>query len=163
MNCQNCGAPLELGNSQTFLTCDYCLSSRCLEIATDDGDRVVPLDQPSGVDCPCCELELVEAAVDGRPAKYCDQCRGILIEAPVFAQVSWNRRVKYRGPELTPSPVDPEEIQRSLDCPQCQQPMEVHPHYGSGRAVIDSCHRCHLVWLDNSELTKIERTPGRRS
>ena len=163
MNCKNCGAPLELGDSRTILTCNYCQSSTRLEIANDDGDRVVSLELPSGLDCPRCEQQLVKAAIDGQRATFCEECHGILIEAPIFNEVSWNRRIKYRGPELAPTPYDPESFQRFIDCPQCHRQMEVHPHYGPGRAVIDSCPRCSLVWLDNSELTSIEKTPGRRS
>jgi Zn-finger nucleic acid-binding protein len=162
MNCLNCGAPLELGESRTVLTCQYCRTSRRLEVDSLEGDRIVSLDRPSGLDCPHCEAELVEAAVDGRKADYCPECRGILIEAPVFSEVAWDRRVKYRGPEMNPQPIGADELARVTDCPRCQKPMEVHPHYGPGRAVIDSCSACHLVWLDNAELTSIERTPGRR-
>lgn len=163
MNCLNCGAPLELGESRTVLTCHYCRTSRRLQFDSLDGDRVVSLERPAGLDCPHCESELVQAAVDGRPANYCPGCRGILIEAPIFADVAWNRRVKYRGPDMAPESIDPDSLNRSIDCPRCEQPMEVHPHYGPGRAIIDSCSCCHLVWLDNAELTSIERTPGRRS
>ncbi|WP_010583781.1 TFIIB-type zinc ribbon-containing protein [Schlesneria paludicola] len=162
MNCLNCGAPMELAESRTVLTCDYCRSTRRLNAPSDDLDRVVSLDTPSGIDCPRCDVELVDAAIDGRSVNHCPDCRGILIDAPVFAQVSWSRRVAYRGPEIVPQLIDPEALKQVIDCPKCDQQMEVHPHYGPGRAVIDSCHRCHLVWLDTLELTNIERTPGRR-
>lgn len=162
MNCLNCGAPMELSDSRTVLTCDYCRSNRRLNAPSDDLDRVVSLENPSGVDCPRCDVEMVEAAIDGKNANQCRECHGILVDAPVFAQVSWSRRVAYRGPEIAPQPIDPEALKKIIDCPKCNRPMEVHPHYGPGRAVIDSCHRCHLVWLDALELTNIERTPGRR-
>lgn len=163
MNCLNCGAPLELGESRTILTCLYCQTSRRLDTDLLDGDRVVSLDEPAGLDCPHCETELIQAAVDGRKASHCPECRGILMQAPTFADVAWNRRKKYRGPEMTPQPIDSDALSRSIDCPQCDRRMEVHPHYGPGRAIIDSCSFCHLVWLDNAELTSIERTPGRRT
>jgi Zn-finger nucleic acid-binding protein len=40
--------------------------------------------------------------------------------------------------------------------------MDVHPYYGPGSQVIDSCPHCRLVWLDAGELAAIERAPGRR-
>lgn len=162
MHCHNCGAPLELADGRTILTCTYCQSLQRLDCPTDDGDRVVSFDRPSGLNCPRCQQELVEAAVDGRSVNYCNSCRGILIETPVFAEVTRKRRATYRGTEIQPQPIAPETLLESKDCPQCGKAMDVHPHYGPGRAVIDSCHRCNLVWLDNSELTSIERTPGRR-
>ena len=163
MNCQNCGAPMKLGDQRTVLNCRYCLSTQKLKCESLDSDQVVPLGTPGGMSCPHCHDELVEAAVDGQRAKYCEHCHGVLVEAPIFAEVTWNRRKKYRGPELIPQLIDPEALSQVIECPQCQKPMEVHPHYGPGRAVIDSCDECHLVWLDHSELTTIERTPGRRS
>ena len=162
MNCENCAGPLELGDHKTVLTCEYCGSTQRLIVSSDDGDRVIPMDQPTGLNCPRCEQELVKAAIDGRNASYCGQCLGILVEAPIFAEISWTRRIKYRGPDRSPSPIDPQVFTHVANCPSCQQPMEVHPHYGAGRAVIDSCNGCHLVWLDHDELTNIERTPGRR-
>lgn len=162
MNCVNCGAPLELADGRTILTCAYCQSSRRLDEPSDDGDRVISLDRPTGVDCPRCEQELVQAIIDGKTARYCSNCRGILIETHIFAEVTRKRRAAYRGREMTPQPIDPDQLQQFIGCPECQQQMDVHPHYGPGRAIIDSCHRCNLVWLDNSELTTIERTPGRR-
>jgi Zn-finger nucleic acid-binding protein len=47
-------------------------------------------------------------------------------------------------------------------CPVCGERMEVHPYYGPGPAVIDSCSRCGLIWLDRGEMTVIETAPGRR-
>ena len=162
MNCLNCGAPLELADGRTVLTCDYCHSHRRLSVGQGDGDRVVSLERPSGIDCPRCHTELFEAAVDGRRAKSCPECLGILFESPIFAEVARNRRAAYRGPDLLPQPIERDELQETIACPVCQQAMDVHPHGGSGLAVIDSCPSCHLVWLDNAELTSIERTPGRR-
>ncbi len=162
MNCLNCGAPLELADGRTVLSCTYCESSRQIEISHDDGDRVISLRRPSGTNCPRCSCELVEASLDGRRAKLCTDCRGILIESPIFAEVARSRRAAYHGTDMPPQPVDPELLLRLIDCPNCRQPMDVHHHYGPGRAIIDSCHRCSLVWLDNSEMTSIERTPGLR-
>lgn len=105
---------------------------------------------------------MVQAVLDSHNVDQCLDCHGILVATDVFAEVTRKRRRSYRGPEIAPEPYDPDSLQRVIDCPKCQRPMEVHPHYGAGRAVIDSCCRCHLVWLDNAEMTSIERTPGIR-
>jgi Zn-finger nucleic acid-binding protein len=39
--------------------------------------------------------------------------------------------------------------------------MDVHPYYGPGNVVIDSCSACDLIWLDHGELTQITDAPGR--
>jgi Zn-finger nucleic acid-binding protein len=38
--------------------------------------------------------------------------------------------------------------------------MNVHPYYGPGNVVIDTCSRCDLVWLDFGELQQISDAPG---
>jgi Zn-finger nucleic acid-binding protein len=40
--------------------------------------------------------------------------------------------------------------------------MDAHPYGAGGTAVIDSCHRCHLVWLDLGELAVLEQHAPRR-
>jgi Zn-finger nucleic acid-binding protein len=37
----------------------------------------------------------------------------------------------------------------------------VHPYYGPGNVVIDTCSRCDLIWLDFGELKQIADAPGR--
>ena len=41
--------------------------------------------------------------------------------------------------------------------------MDTHPYHAGGNAVIDTCDRCRLVWLDAGELTVIGRYPGRNT
>jgi Zn-finger nucleic acid-binding protein len=38
--------------------------------------------------------------------------------------------------------------------------MSVHPYYGPGNAVVDTCGDCLLVWLDHSELSVIVTAPA---
>ncbi len=35
--------------------------------------------------------------------------------------------------------------------------MDVHPYYGPGNIVIDTCADCGLMWLDHGELTRVEQ------
>jgi hypothetical protein len=35
--------------------------------------------------------------------------------------------------------------------------MEAHPYFAGGNAVVDTCERCQLIWLDAGELAIIER------
>jgi Zn-finger nucleic acid-binding protein len=39
--------------------------------------------------------------------------------------------------------------------------MDVHPYYGPGNVVIDTCIDCRVLWLDHGELRKIRDAPGR--
>jgi hypothetical protein len=38
--------------------------------------------------------------------------------------------------------------------------MDVHPYYGPGNVVVDTCRKCDLVWLDFGELQQIGDAPG---
>jgi Zn-finger nucleic acid-binding protein len=38
--------------------------------------------------------------------------------------------------------------------------MDVHPYYGPGNVVIDTCSGCDMVWLDHGELKQIADAPG---
>jgi Zn-finger nucleic acid-binding protein len=162
VNCLNCGAPLELVEGREVLTCRFCNSYRQIQVNEQDGDRVVAFERTSEFTCPRCWHQLVEAGLDGYNVDHCPQCRGLLMDNATFAIVTRNRRSKYRGPELPAQPINPKRLQEFVDCPQCGDRMDVHPNYGPGQAVIDSCEECDLVWLDSAEMTSIERTPGRR-
>jgi Zn-finger nucleic acid-binding protein len=48
---------------------------------------------------------------------------------------------------------------RLLNCPGCGQPMVGHIYAGPGNAVIDSCERCQVNWLDPGELHRIAVAP----
>lgn len=39
--------------------------------------------------------------------------------------------------------------------------MDVHPYYGPGNIVIDTCSRCNVIWLDCGELQQIADAPGK--
>ena len=39
----------------------------------------------------------------------------------------------------------PADLARRLPCPGCDDPMHVHPYYGPGDFVIDSCTACRYV------------------
>jgi hypothetical protein len=79
-----------------------------------------------------------------------------------FAAIVRKRRARHSGTDGESSPLNPEELKRLIRCPICHARMDVHPHYGPGAVVIDSCSRCRVVWLDQGELAAIERAPGLR-
>jgi Zn-finger nucleic acid-binding protein len=78
-----------------------------------------------------------------------------------FADAVTRRRARAAGAPVTPSPLDPRELDTRMPCPSCGERMDVHPYYGPGNVVIDSCSRCDLIWLDFGELAQITDAPGR--
>lgn len=144
------------------MVCTFCHTVQAPPDTSDVIDRVQCLSTPLGVHCPVCDDELEAALIDSVPACYCPSCRGLLIKNSEFRQVVESRRAAYAGPDVAATLPHPVELDRRIQCPTCHQKMEVHPYYGAGRAIIDSCSSCQLVWIDMGELTSLEQTPGRR-
>jgi len=152
MNCPNCAAALELLPGRTHLRCPYC-TSLVFPVPLDEG--VVPLEEPHPDVCPACRQRLVKAALDGETMGYCSTCRGMLLTSDHFARVIARRRADGTVHTLTPEPIDPRELRRARNCPRCHRRFDTHVYGGGGNAVIDSCDRCRLVWLDAGELTML--------
>lgn len=158
MNCPNCGAPMILASGQNHLVCEYCATHY---IAQPNQDGVRSLEIPTGVHCPVCASELMQAQIEELRIKQCPNCKGILIEQPIFAQVV--RYLRLRTPEQ-PGPIRPinaEELKRKLKCPSCGRVLDTHAYGGPGNIVIDTCMNCALVWLDHSEMNRVLSAPGR--
>ena len=155
MNCPSCGAPLHLTENDDSWRCLYCRRTYAPE-AGDDGVRV--LGEASPLKCPVCAQPLEHAALAGTRMLYCTHCRGILIGMNEFAGLIDALHAGRRGGVIQP-PVDRTELQRHLDCPQCQRRMDTHIYEGPGNIVIDDCSRCYLDWLDKGELMKVVRAP----
>ncbi len=126
-------------------------------------DRIGWTDEFSSVACPRCENALAKAALEDHPALACPECRGVILTNVAFGSIVRQRRAGYRGAEFIPRPVDLEQLSDPVYCPNCDRTMEVHPYYGPGNQIIDSCSRCGLVWIDAGALTAIEQATGRRS
>ena len=46
---------------------------------------------------------------------------------------------------------------KDADCPKCQQPMEKQRGPKGAGVMMDVCRRCHGVWLDGSEIDRLEK------
>ena len=147
---------------QPVVVCEYCQSVQGLPTTGATIDRVIPLGQATDCACPRCDELLVQAAIDGLKAQNCPSCHGILIDGETFGMLVQRRRAKFRGPEAQPVRLDAAQLAVQVDCPSCELAMEVHPYYGPGNIVIDSCRRCRLVWLDRGEVSRVEAASGRR-
>jgi Zn-finger nucleic acid-binding protein len=154
MNCPNCGAGLRAVPNRTHLRCPYCES---IHFPEPVGEGMVLLDQEYPFDCPCCDRPLAAAALDGDTVGYCPDCRGLLLSSDHFARVVAERRGENPDQFRWVEPIDPTELRRVTRCPRCRQRTDTHPYGAGGSAVIDSCHRCRLVWFDAGELTVLEQ------
>lgn len=162
MNCRNCGAPLTLAAFSHVAQCLHCGSRNVLTQDERGTDRIVWSGDSANMDCPRCAEQLVHASLDSHPAKACPDCHGIMLTNAAFGSLVRKRRAEFRGADRTLRPMDLDQLSDPIYCPECRWTMEVHPYYGPGNQIIDSCVRCGLVWIDSGEMTAIEQAPGRR-
>lgn len=158
MNCQNCAAPLVPVRGQTHFRCEHCGTDQFPEdVSGTVIDGVTPLDEVTNANCPSCRSTLQAGAIEGARVLFCEACRGMLIGSEEFGSVVQKRKALHAEPKEPPTPLDLSELQRRVPCPRCDRTMDVHPYHGRGNVVIDSCHRCKVVWFDYGELTVLER------
>lgn len=113
--------------------------------------------------CPSCDgITLEVGKLKGVEVCFCPKCKGFVMDNGTCGSIIRHLRATYSGPDQTPKPLDHKALEVRVNCPACREPMEVHPYYGPGSAVIDSCMHCKLVWFNEKELEQIVRAPGLR-
>lgn len=154
MNCRNCGAAKQPVGARAYFRCEHCGT---FGFPSTIGDGIAVLDRDGHLPCPVCRATLGVGTIQGISVQYCDECRGFLTTNAEFGAIVQNRRNDSdAGSGITPA-FDRAELRRRLRCPACERSMETHPYGGGGNAVVDTCHRCHLIWLDAGELDVIGR------
>lgn len=155
MNCPSCGAVMRLKPDEDCYTCDYC---GAVYVPEKNSDGVRVLGGASGETCPNCNIPLVQAAIEKSRILYCTKCLGMLVPMPAFRGLVAALQVSA-GASMTQPPADPADLKRVLACPSCHQHMETHYYAGGGNAIIESCDKCLLNWLDHGELPRIIHAP----
>ena len=154
MNCRNCGAAMQPVGGAAYFRCTHC-GTFDFPAATDEG--VATVGEVSEFPCPVCKQALGTAAIEGHPIFYCGTCRGFLTTNPAFSAILLHRRARLGDQPSVPRSLDTAELGRRVGCPKCKKLMDAHPYGGGGNVVIDTCCRCHLVWLDAGEMETIAR------
>lgn len=151
MRCHNCEIDLEWDGFQPIIVCEVCHSIRFVDVPDESGDCIIPLDRRGGFHCPCCRRRLVEAAMDGLRVEHCIECDGVLMNNDVFTMFVRNRRSEFRDAALQPVILLTEQQGQDIHCPCCRRTMNIHPCYGPGYIIVNSCNGCGMVWLDCRE------------
>jgi Zn-finger nucleic acid-binding protein len=150
---------MQLHLEKQHFSCDYCGTIHFPD-ENEDGIRI--LDAESDIECPLCGTRLVYGFIDQTQVLHCQTCRGILINQESFLMSIEYLRARSTKPPLIPPAVDFSELERTLVCPICHQPMSTHLYGGPGNLVVDNCPKCLHIWLDNQEFSRIIRAPGRQ-
>ena len=152
---------MELFERRRYYFCHHCGAFHFIDTAAADGLQPLgPSDKAH--DCPVCATVLGRGLLDAtHPVEHCAGCGGLLMPRASFGDVVTRRRAWASGPPSVPARLDARELERQLTCPGCRGSMAVHPYYGPGNVVIDTCDRCDVVWVDSGELRQIADAPGR--
>jgi Zn-finger nucleic acid-binding protein len=146
---------LKLAAGNTSLRCDYCK----LVVAVDASDSGAQfLDEAQGMACPTCSATLWHAVLAGTGVDACKTDRGLLVPMDSFEALVEKMKALHTEREF-PGPVDAAELERKVLCPKCHQRMDTHYYFGGGHAVMSTCERCGLHWLDGGMLMRIVRAP----
>jgi Zn-finger nucleic acid-binding protein len=161
MNCENCGAAMELVASGQYFQCRHCGTLHFPGPIDAEGIRIVGR-AADALLCPVCADGMDQAVIDtDYPVAFCGRCRGVLLPRQTFATVVNKRRAWATDPPAEPIPIDRRALERELACPSCHARFMTYPYYGPGNVVIDNCVACDMIWLDAGEMTRIVDAPGR--
>lgn len=161
ISCQKCGGVSNVVAGQPYYRCQFCTSLiQPVQVSTD---RIHPTGQTLQSTCPCCSNALETGLMEDRQVLYCGQCLGLLMKNEDFGAIVHARAARRVGVDpAEPRPIDPASYERRVGCPSCSAKMDVHPYYGPGNVVVDTCYECGLIWLDHGEITRVEHASGGR-
>ena len=160
MNCKTCHSSQNQLENGEACTCPDCEPN---DVPKNGQEQLTGMGQQTDFLCPkCSESNLQVGDLFGTQVCYCDECYGFVIDRVSFGELVDKLRAAYDGPDDAPIKIDPAELHMVCQCPACSERMDTFNYYGPGNVILDSCETCKLTWLDQNELVKIIRAPGRR-
>lgn len=153
MNCPSCGAPMKLAAGNTSLRCDYC--NTVVTLAQDEAG-IQFLEEAPELECPACAAALWGAVLARVELHACKRCHGLLVPMSALEPLVEGMRASRPGSEV-PLPADPADLDRKVVCPRCRGRMDTDFYAGGGNAVVASCERCELDWLEGGALMRMAR------
>ena len=152
---------MRLATGDGSMRCDYF---KTVVMLPADDAGVHYLDETTqNLNCPDCSIPLWNAVRGGLTLWACKRCSGMLISMGVLEPLIEQLRDKNKDQDEIPSPPDPADLNRNVECPKCHRRTDVHFYMGGGGAIIATCENCELNWLDGGMLMRIVRTPHEES
>lgn len=113
--------------------------------------------------CPNCQSDLQTINYEGIAIETCDKCNGEWLDNAELGKIVRIREVRFDPDErraiaesTTITGVVPEGVDRDLKCPKCDATTDAVNYGGDTGFIIDRCTSCRGIWLDGSELEKIQ-------
>lgn len=99
----------------------------------------------------------------------CPSCHGIYLDKGELEQIQatvdrdYSQELKHlpefvRLPDIVGQSFEMarQKEAEEIDCPHCQNKMEIKEHAYCSQVIIDVCPKCSGVWLDKGELKNLE-------
>ena len=114
------------------------------------------------MNCPGCGNTLKTEIYEGTEIDRCPGCGGTFLDSGELKKIVQTKEESF-GPELIHETIvsayagiPQDEKRKIVRCPECLTAMRsVNYDYRSG-IIIDMCPKCYGVWLDRSELEKVQ-------
>jgi Zn-finger nucleic acid-binding protein len=113
--------------------------------------------------CPNCQTHLQTINYEGISIETCSKCNGEWLDNAELGKIVRLREVKFDSDErraiaesTTITGIVLEDVDRDLACPKCGGTTDAVNYGGDSGIIIDRCTTCHGIWLDASELEKIQ-------
>jgi Zn-finger nucleic acid-binding protein len=152
---------MRLATGDASMRCDYCKT--VVVLAADDAGVQYEEEANPAPSCPVCSIPLWNSILGRIKLCACKKCKGMLIGMNVFEPLIEELRDKNNSEDKIPSPPDPADLNRIVECPKCHRHTDVHFYMGGGGAIIATCENCELNWLEGGMLMRIVRTPHEKS
>lgn len=108
------------------------------------------------MNCPICKIKIPRIPYEDVWLNRCSKCWGILIRKDRLTLIQ-SRQQKSQEELLDEVAAATIDTTDTLRCPHCLAKMQKKKiEMGSQPFLIDTCERCHLIWLDNGELAKMQ-------
>ena len=114
--------------------------------------------------CPQCDTRLETIEYEGIKVETCPGCEGEWLDDGELKHVVKTREVLFSEEERRAiasttkiTGVKVEDVDRDLRCPNCGGQTDAINYGGDTGIIIDRCTGCRGIWLDRSELEKIQK------
>ncbi len=113
--------------------------------------------------CPNCRGQLSTITYEGIAVETCPACGGEWLDNGELGKIVAIREAKFSEQErraivesTTVTGVKLETVDRNLACPRCSGSTDPINYGGDTGIIIDRCTSCNGLWVDATELEKIQ-------
>jgi len=114
--------------------------------------------------CPVDDFTLVQETYEGVTIDRCPHCLGVWLDAGELEAIQKNQADDFRGvPDDAMDFVTgaigmaTAKTEKTLSCVRCEDNLVKREYSFTSQVMIDSCIKGHGMWLDKSELERLEK------